>query len=109
LCKENNLEEIKKSERLNESERKLVKLGEKVFLKLWSYPNVYYKPGKELTDLLVVCDNYILIFSDKKVKFGNSKNLKLAWQKWHNRAIIKSIKQLRKAERIIKTFPNNLF
>ncbi|MDR0820683.1 MAG: SEC-C domain-containing protein [Endomicrobium sp.] len=103
------MEKIKKSEGVNESERMLVKLGKKVFLELWSYPNVYYEPGKELTDLLVICDNYILIFSDKKVKFDDSKDLKLAWQRWHNRAIIKSIKQLRKAEHRIKTFPNNLF
>ena len=44
---------VEKSAGLNESEKRLVKLGKKVFLELWSYPNVYYKPGKELTDLLV--------------------------------------------------------
>lgn len=97
---------IEKSEGINESERKLAKLGEKVFLGLWSYPNVYYKPAKELTDLLVVCDEHVLIFSDKNIKFDDSID---AWQRWHRRAVLESIEQLRRAERIIKNFPNNIF
>ncbi|GAB1401445.1 SEC-C domain-containing protein [Elusimicrobiota bacterium] len=101
--------EIKKSDGLNSSEQKLIKLGEKVFLGLWSYPNVYYEPGKELADLLVVCDKNVLIFSDKNIKFDTSKEINLAWQRWHKRAILESIEQLRRAERIIKKTSNNIF
>ncbi|MDR1721029.1 MAG: hypothetical protein LBR09_01355 [Endomicrobium sp.] len=121
--------EIKKSEGTNKSERKLARLGKNIFLKLWSYPNVYYEKGKELTDLLVVCDNHILIFSDKKIKFDDSKviplkciklsdkgpkldipkDLSLAWERWHKKAILKSIKQLRGAEYRIRNFPNEIF
>ncbi len=100
---------IKKSDGLNESEKRLVKLGKKVFLELWSYPNTYYKPGKELADLLVVCDNHILIFSDKNIKFDMDSNVSVAWQRWHNKAILKSIKQLRKAEHNIRLFPDKVF
>jgi len=71
--------EIKKSEGTNKSERKLARLGKNIFLKLWSYPNVYYEKGKELTDLLVICDNHILIFSDKKIKFDDSKVIPLKY------------------------------
>jgi hypothetical protein len=100
---------VEKSAGLNESEKRLVKLGKKVFLELWSYPNVYYKPGKELTDLLVVCDNHVLIFSDKKIKFNMNIDVSVAWKRWHNKAVIESIQQLRKAEQKIKMFPEKIF
>lgn len=100
---------IEKSVGLNESEKRLVNLGKKVFLELWSYPNAYYKKGKELADLLVVCDNHILIFSDKKIKFDTDIDVSIAWKRWHNKAILKSIQQLRKAEQKIKNFPDNIF
>lgn len=99
----------KRSEGLNESEQRLVALGRKVFLEFWSYPNVYYNPGKELTDLLVVCDNHVLIFSDKEIKFDDKIDISTAWQRWHNKAILHSIKQLRKAERKIRDNPDKVF
>ena len=36
-------------------------------LNLWSYPNLFFRPGKELCDLLVVCGDEILVFSDKTI------------------------------------------
>jgi hypothetical protein len=100
---------VEKSEGLNESERKLAQLGKNIFLEMWSYPNVYYEKGKELADLLVICDNHVLIFSDKKIIFDVSKDLNLAWERWHKEAILKSIKQLRKAEYRIRNFPDRIF
>ena len=44
---------------------------EKSFLKLWSYPNLYNKNRKELCDLLVVCGDVAVIFSDKYINFGS--------------------------------------
>ena len=64
-------DKVIKSEGLNESERILSTLGEKVFLKLWSYPNTFYRQGKELVDLLVICGEHVILFSDKKIKFNN--------------------------------------
>jgi len=100
---------IEKSEGLNDSEKRLVKLGEKVFLGLWSYPNVYYEPAKELADLLVVCDNKVLIFSDKNIKFNTEIDLSTAWQRWERKAISESIDQLRRAEQRIINFPEKIF
>lgn len=100
---------IEKSEGLNDSEKRLVKLGEKVFLGLWSYPNVYYEPAKELADLLVVCDNQVLIFSDKNIKFNTDIDLSTAWQRWERKAILESIDQLRRAEQRIINFPQKIF
>ena len=54
---------FKKSEGLNASEQVLAELCEKSFLKLWTYPNLFRKPAKELTDLLVVFGNDVIIFS----------------------------------------------
>jgi hypothetical protein len=54
------------------SERLLADLGEQAFLNLWSYPNLFYDKkqggmgdGKELCDMLVVCGDDVIIFSDK--------------------------------------------
>lgn len=58
---------VQKSEGLTKTEQRLVALGYRTFLNLWSYPNPYKMQanGKELCDLLVVFDNHIIIFSDK--------------------------------------------
>lgn len=89
---------INKSAGLNESEHRLVKLGEKVFMGLWSYPNPKIKTSSgtpELCDLLVVCGNNVLVFSDKDIKFNEDKDLLVAWRRWERKAILKSINQLR--------------
>ncbi len=53
------------------SEQLLADLGEQAFLNLWSYPNLFYDKkqngkgdGKELCDMLVVCGDDVIIFSD---------------------------------------------
>lgn len=102
-------DKVIKSEGLNESERILSTLGEKVFLKLWSYPNTFYRQGKELVDLLVICGEHVILFSDKKIKFNNEISKSVAWERWQNKAIIKSIKQLRKAENKIRNFPDKIY
>ncbi|MBD5401106.1 hypothetical protein HDR61_05210 [bacterium] len=102
---------INKSAGLNESEHRLVKLGEKVFMGLWSYPNPKIKTSSgtpELCDLLVVCGNNVLVFSDKDIKFNEDKDLLVAWRRWERKAILKSINQLRHAENIIKDHPEKI-
>jgi hypothetical protein len=58
------------------SEKYLAKLADKTFLNLWSYPNLFIDKmeggtsvGKELCDLLVVCGDDIIIFSDKSIEW----------------------------------------
>jgi len=89
-----------------QSEQHLASLCERTFLNLWSYPNVYRDQGKkstgvgkELADLLVVCGNHVVIFSDKKIIFKNTGNTPVDWSRWCRRAILNSAAQLSGAER----------
>lgn len=100
---------ITKSKGVNISEERLQSLGSSSFLSLWSYPNPYKSKGDELCDLLVVCGNHVLIFSDKQSKYLDKGDEKLAWKRWYERAIGKSIGQINGAERWLRKFPNKIF
>lgn len=100
---------ITKNIGLTESERYLGKLCEKSFLSLWSYPGLFKKAGQELCDLLVVCGDDVIIFSDKDCQFDCDKDLELAWARWYKKAIIKSANQAWGAERWIKQFPREIY
>ena len=98
------------------SERYLAKLADKTFLNLWSYPNLFIDKkdggkgnGKELCDLLVVCGDDIIIFSDKSIEWPTGVDYKIAWPRWYRRAIDKSVAQIRGAERWLRDFPNRIF
>ena len=98
------------------SERYLAKLADRSFLNLWSYPNTFIDKrnkgkgdGKELCDLLVVCGDHILIFSDKTIGWPSGDDIKLAWTRWYKRAIRNSVDQIRGAERWIAKFPDRIF
>jgi hypothetical protein len=99
-----------------ESEKYLARLGERSFLNLWSYPNAFIDKradgkgdGKELCDLLVVCGDHVLIFSDKTIGWPGGDDEQLAWKRWYKRAIAKSVDQIRGAERWINNFPERIF
>ena len=103
---------IKKSIGVTESEHRLVNLGEKVFMGLWSYPNPQFKKSSgfhELCDLLVVCGDTVLVFSDKNIKYNENKNSFIAWQRWKSRAITESIQQLHHAENILRDHPEMIW
>lgn len=106
---------IVRSEGLTDSERYLAKLADNTFLNLWSYPNPHRSQklrgkgdGKELCDLLVVCDPHVLIFSDKQVRWTD-KPVDIAWARWARGAIQDAVKQLKGAERWINESPDRLF
>jgi len=97
------------------TERQLVGLSERSFLSLWSYPNLYRDQklaggtdGKELCDLLVVCDPHVIIFSEKNIKWTD-KPLHVAWSRWSKKAIKNSVEQINGAERWISEFPDRLY
>lgn len=94
---------------LTRTERYLSRLAARSFLSLWSHPNCYRNVAKELCDLLVVCDNIVVIFSDKEVKFDDSLELDRAWARWYNRAVLKSVSQLRRAMNWVKQHPERIF
>src|SRR4029077_5726053 len=91
-----------KSQGLTVSEQVLAELCEKSFLRLWTYPNLSKKPGKELTDLLVVFRDDVLIFSDKSFTFPDTGDAMLDWRRWFRRAITDSAHQISQAERMMR-------
>lgn len=104
-----------KADGVTDSERYLARLGEKSFLNLWSYPGPFRDQkmngkgdGKELCDLLVVCGNHIVIFSEKTIEWPSG-DLDIAWRRWAKRALESSAKQAKGAERWIAEYPDRVF
>jgi hypothetical protein len=107
---------INKSPGTTTSEKYLAQLAEHTFLDLWSYPNLYRdvvvngrRTGKELCDLLVVCGDNVIIFSDKYIEWPNKDDVNVSWIRWYKKAVEKSIKQIRGAERWIKENSDRIF
>jgi hypothetical protein len=102
---------------VTQSERYLKRLCDRTFLALWSHANVFRdqgahrenSQGKELADLLVVFDEHILIFSDKSCAFPDTGTILVDWNRWFQKAIVKSVDQVSGAERWIKKWPRRLF
>ena len=98
-----------------DSERRLAKYADNTFLNLWSYPNPHRfqttnnrRQCKEICDLLVVCQNHLLIFSDKCVNWSGNDD-KESWSRWARKAIMKSKKQLLGAVRWIDKHPTQIY
>jgi hypothetical protein len=98
------------------TERLLADLGEQAFLNLWSYPNLFYEKkqggvgdGKELCDMLVVCGNDIIIFSDKHINYQNDKPVEVAWPRFYRKAIEGAVKQINGADNWIARHPDKIF
>lgn len=102
---------IRRSVGTTDSERLLAKLCEETFLGFWSYANPFREQGgpKELCDLLVVCGNHVILFSDKSCVFPDTGNVQRDWSRWYRRAVKASAKQVLGAERWIKQHPNRIF
>jgi hypothetical protein len=96
------------------SERYLGRLCDRSFLSLWSYSGIYRDQGrsdgrgdgKEVCDLLVVCGDHVIIFSDKACEFPGPP---VAWGRWYKKAVLKSAEQVWGAERWICNYPDRLF
>lgn len=98
------------------SERYLVRLAQKSFLNLWTYPNLFIDKldngrgdGKELCDLLVVCGQHVLVFSDKDVAWPGCAEVEVAWRRWFRKAVLKSADQIKGAQRWIAAYPDRVF
>ena len=100
---------FKKSEGLTESEAILARLCERSFLQLWTYPNLFKEPGKELVDLMVVFRNDVVLFSDKSCAYPDSGDPLLNWKRWFSRAVGKSAHQIRRAEHHVRTRPERIY
>lgn len=96
-------------EGLTPTEQLLKHLGERSFLRFWSHANPRLTRNEELCDLLVVCGNFVIMFSDKSIDFQFDINEPIAWRRWYDKAIAKSVKQLNGAERRLIKLRNPVF
>jgi len=102
---------ITKSLGLTRTEQFLSKLCESTFLKLWSYPNPFKEPGRELCDLIAVFENHVFLFFDREPKtFENDPvDIRLAWERWKKEAIAKQIKAARQARAHVLRNPDEIY
>ncbi len=84
------------------SEKYVSELCEKSFLPFWSFPNPLGKKGKELCDVLVICDDIIILISVKDISVSNHEDESVNYERWVKNAITNSVKQLYGAERFLK-------
>lgn len=87
---------------INSSEAFVAHLARKSFLSLWCYANPKGKPGRELCDVLVVCDPHVVIISVKDCEITDSGDPSVDAERWAKRAIEASAKQIYGAERRIR-------
>lgn len=94
---------------LTDSEKLLADLCNVSFLQLWTYPNLFSKPGKELCDLLVVFGNDIIVFSDKNCAYGVAEDAELNWKRWYKKSVAHSAAQIENAITWITERPNEIY
>lgn len=82
-----------------ESERRAFLFVTRSAFKLWCVLQPHKSKGKELCDIIVVCDPYIIIISIKDIFLSNSVNAPIAIARWRRKAIEESIGQIYGAER----------
>jgi hypothetical protein len=100
---------IKRGIGFTPTERNLAALAGRIFLNLWTYPNLFKRDGKELCDLLVVCGDDILFFSDKNIAWPKGDDFKVSCWRWYRRAIEESAAQINGAARYLREHPDELF
>jgi hypothetical protein len=94
---------------ISPTEKNLAALADKIFLNLWTYPNLYNRDGKELCDLLVVCGDDVLIFSDKEIGWQADRDFDVAWPRWYRRAVKASADQIAGAARYLQEHADELY
>ena len=86
---------------MNKSEEMVYNLCRRSFLSLWSYANPLRKDGKELCDILVICEPDVIIFSVKEIGFKEKGDPSTEWPRWLRKAVDESVRQIYGAEREI--------
>ncbi|MGV3696322.1 hypothetical protein [Flavobacterium sp.] len=85
------------------SEKYVSELCQKSFLPFWSFPNPIGKKNKELCDILIVCENTIIIISVKDITVSNHIDESINYERWVKKAIHNSVEQIYGAERYLET------
>ena len=83
---------------VNSTEEFVLRVCQRTCLSLWCCANPRGEPGKELCDILVVCDPHVIIISVKDVRLNTEKEL-AGFERWQRKAVDASIKQIYGAER----------
>lgn len=86
---------------LNPAESLVHELCTSSFFSLWSIANPSRPSGKELCDVLVVCDSDVIIWSVKEIKYVDTGSA-VGLRRWQRKAIDESIDQLRGALRSLE-------
>lgn len=90
-------------ETVNNSEEFVLDVCRNSFLSLWCYANPIKVAGKELCDILIVCDPHVVAISVKETLLNPTKDPKIAHDRWQKKAVTASKKQLYTAARWLKT------
>lgn len=90
----------------SKSERYLGEIAQRTFLSFWSHPNLYRSRAKELSDLLIVFGEDIIVFSDKSCEFKEGEH---GWSRWYRRAILDSAHQLHRAAGWLRKHPTEIY
>lgn len=88
---------------MTRTEKLVFDLCNSTFLSLWSFANPLGKKDKELCDVLVICEPDIIIFSVKDIQIKDSGNPEVDFNRWIERAIKSSAKQIHGAERFLES------
>ena len=91
---------------MTKSEKLVYELSRNSFLSIWSYANPLNSQGKELCDVLVVCEPHIIIISVKEIEFKDTGRPEVDFERWRRSAIHESCKQLYGAQRKIDSQSN---
>jgi len=90
---------------VNKSEEFVLSVCQRSFLSLWCYNNPRAKNGKELCDVLVVCDPYLIIISVKEIELKGDEPTQVDHERWTRKAVEASTDQIYGAERWLVTAP----
>jgi hypothetical protein len=91
----------------NTAEALVFDICQRSFLSLWAYRNPKQRPlGKELCDVLVVCEPDVLIFSVKDIAVKDAPEPAVAAKRWLRKAVEASCRQIYGAESVIKSSTN---
>ena len=89
------------SPHLNAAEEFTFRVCQRSFLSLWCYANPRGKNGKELCDVLIVCDPHLILISVKDIRLKSESEDDV--QRWQRRAVHASVDQLYGAERWLQS------
>lgn len=78
----------------NETERFVFELCRKTFLSLWSYANPQRPNGKELCDVLILCEPDVVLISVREVELAEDAEDGVAQTRWFRKAVLESANQI---------------